>query len=104
MMSGMTIAVRKTAVAAAGGPQLSAMPNIGRVGNEHGPPGEGLRIIGIQCPIATWIRIGIGMVGAKTIGMNRMSDPRSDGIGNSSANDAVDGVPMSVCPFHASDV
>ena len=39
------------------------------------------------------------MIGTKTIGMNRTSDSRHDEIGNSSANDAIDGIPMSVCSF-----
>ena len=39
------------------------------------------------------------MAGARMIGIDRISDPRTDGMRNTSTKDAVGEVPMSACSF-----
>ena len=99
-MGEMLTVAQKPAVEAADGPPLSILPQIWMVGTEHGLPREGLRIIGIDGPIAVRHRIGKNMIGTGVRGVVRISDSRTDRMRNTSAKDAVGEVLMSACSFH----
>ena len=98
-MGEMMTITREPAVPAAGGLHPSVLPRIGWVGNGLAPHTAIPRTIGTDGAMMIGVQTRVNMLGTKMVGIDRISDPRTDGMRNISEIGAAGDVPMSVCPF-----
>ena len=103
IMGEMMTIMREPAVPAAGGPHPSVLPRIGWVGTGLAPHTAILRTIGIDGAMMIGDRTGVSMLGTMMIGIDRTSDPRTDGMRNTSEIGAAGDFQCRYVPFHVTN-